>query len=80
MSEKYFVPSGVGGSKTLFEIMDAYERFVIVKALERNGWSRTRASRALGIRRGLLYERVRRLGIVLAPAERGRRDEGTRRG
>lgn len=82
MSEKYFVPSGTGTTKTLFEIMADYERFVIVKALERNGWSRTMAARSLGIRRGHLYERISRLGIVLVPVVRGRgpREEGARRG
>lgn len=80
MGEKYVVTPVTETSKTLFEILADYERYVIVKTLERNGWSRTRAARALGIRRGLLYERVRRLGIVLPPVVRGRREEGARRG
>jgi len=60
--------------RTLREIMDAYERNIIVKAVEAAGGSRTVAARALGIGRCRLYARIHRLKIDLSkiPARAGR--------
>jgi DNA-binding NtrC family response regulator len=51
--------------RTLPEIMAAYERIVIIEALQRNGFSRKRTAVSLGITRGLLYARIRLLKINL---------------
>jgi two-component system response regulator AtoC len=42
------------------------ERQLIMEALERNGWRRDAAARALGINRTSLYKKARRLGMNLA--------------
>jgi DNA-binding NtrC family response regulator len=59
---------------TLPEILAAYERLIILKALGSCGGSRAGAARSLGIRRGYLYERAQYLGIKLdeIPTKSGR--------
>jgi DNA-binding NtrC family response regulator len=50
------------------------ERQLIMEALERHGWCRHAAARALGINRTSLYKKFKRLGIdpaSLGPGERG---------
>jgi DNA-binding NtrC family response regulator len=42
------------------------ERQLIMEALERNGWRRDAAARALGINRTSLYKKAKRLGMNLA--------------
>ena len=42
------------------------ERRLILEALERHGWRRDAAARALGINRTTLYKKLKRLGIRLA--------------
>ena len=45
------------------------ERQLIIDALERSGWRRDAAARALGINRTTLYKKLRRLGMNLATLE-----------
>jgi DNA-binding NtrC family response regulator len=42
------------------------ERQLILEALERHGWRRDAAAKALGINRTSLYKKIRRLGMNLA--------------
>ncbi len=64
--------------KTLPEIMAAYERIVIIEALQRNGFSRKRTAESLGVKRGYLYARICLLRINLGelPSPRGRPRKG----
>ena len=48
------------------------ERQLILDALERSGWRRDAAARALGINRTTLYKKAKRLGMNLAALEPGR--------
>ena len=55
------------------------ERQLILEALERHGWRRDAAARALGINRTTLYKKLKRLGMnlaELAPAIAAARDHG----
>ena len=52
-------------SRTLSEIVGAYERVVIIQALQLNNFSRTRTAASLGIKRDHLYKRMRFLKISL---------------
>jgi DNA-binding NtrC family response regulator len=45
------------------------ERQLIIDALERNGWRRDAAARALGINRTTLYKKLKRLGMDLTTLE-----------
>jgi transcriptional regulator of acetoin/glycerol metabolism len=45
------------------------ERQMILDALDRHGWRRDAAARALGINRTTLYKKVKRLGMDLAALE-----------
>ena len=47
----------------LREAVDAFERFLLVRALERAGGNRTRAARELGIPRSQLYAKLQLHGI-----------------
>ena len=48
------------------------ERQLILEALERSGWRRDAAARALGINRTTLYKKAKRLGMNLAALAPGR--------
>lgn len=52
--------------KTLPEIMHAYERIVIIKALQLNEFCRLKTAESLGVSRDYLYGRIRLLGIDLS--------------
>jgi DNA-binding NtrC family response regulator len=52
-------------SRTLSEIMAAYERVVIIQALQLNNFSRKLTAVSLGIKRDRLYKRMRFLKIDL---------------
>jgi DNA-binding NtrC family response regulator len=60
--------------RTLPEILEAYERIIIIKAIQACGGSRTRAAVSLGVRRRYLYARISYLGIDLGvlPVRQGR--------
>ena len=60
-----FRRSGTSPSRTLSEIMSAYERVVIIQALQLNSFSRTLTAASLGIKRDRLYKRMRFLKINL---------------
>lgn len=49
--------------KILDDLLADYERALIVQALRRCGGSRTETAKALGIRRGRLYDRMKVLGV-----------------
>jgi DNA-binding NtrC family response regulator len=52
-----------GFSRGLKELVEEYERELIVKALEESGGHQRRAARALGILPTTLNEKMRRLGL-----------------
>lgn len=56
------------------EILAAYERIIIIKAIQTHGGSRTRAADSLGVKRRHLYGRIAALGINLSllPVRQGR--------
>ena len=60
--------------RTLREILAAHERLVIVQVLASCGGSRTQAAASLGISRGRLYAKIRKLAIDLGtmPPRTGR--------
>jgi len=60
--------------RSLREILDAYERVVLIQAVQASGGSRARAASALGISRSNLYARLHRLRVDMAvmPARVGR--------
>jgi DNA-binding NtrC family response regulator len=51
---------------TYRELLANYERLILIKAIQLNGGSRTKAAVSLGMRRGLLYSRIHTLGIDLS--------------
>jgi hypothetical protein len=51
--------------RTLSEILETYERIIIIEAIQTCGGSRTRAAASLGVRRRYLYARISHLGIDL---------------
>jgi len=57
-------PDGTAGA--LKRCMAHPERQLILDALERHGWRRDAAARALGINRTTLYKKLKRLGMNLA--------------
>jgi DNA-binding NtrC family response regulator len=65
------VESGVT-PRTLAEIMASYERIVIIKALQVNGFCRSKTALSLGLQRANLYHRMRLLGINLGDLPRSK--------
>jgi len=53
----------LGAGRPLREVMEALERQVIRRALERNAWRMAATARDLGLERSHLYKKVRALGI-----------------
>ena len=51
--------------KTLRQQVDEFEKQVILQALKRHHWQRSRASKALGLPRRTLYDKVKKHGIIL---------------
>ncbi len=86
MSEALFFPGGVLGRQpvNLKQLVDDYERRLILEALERMGGNQRRAAAELGVLPTTLNEKMRRLGLracdrrVDAPAPA--RAESTPRG
>jgi len=58
--------AGDAAAGSLRRALEHPERRLILQALERNGWRRDAAARALGINRTTLYKKLRRLGMNLA--------------
>jgi DNA-binding NtrC family response regulator len=55
-----------GAMETLAEAREHFERSHILEILNRTGWSRTTASKVLGLSRKGLWEKCKRYGIVRA--------------
>jgi len=53
-------------SRTLKQLLEDYERILIVKTLHANSFSRKRAAEALGIKTGRLWRRMRVLKIDIS--------------
>lgn len=66
--------------KSLPEIMAAYERLVIIQALQLNSFSRRETAVSLGISRSHLYSRIRLLKINLDLFPRSTRSLRKRKG
>jgi DNA-binding NtrC family response regulator len=62
-------PARVPPAAPLKRALAAPERQLILDALERNGWRRDAAARALGINRTTLYKKLKRLGLDLTALE-----------
>ena len=60
-----------GGSGSLGERLDAFERSVIMAELARNGGAMKPTYEALGISRKGLYDKMRRLGLTAEDARDG---------
>ena len=65
------LPTGVA-PKTLPEILSAYERIVIIQALQLNDCSRSKTAASLGVSRRYLYRRLAILRIDLPSVTMGR--------
>lgn len=59
-----------GTLETLVDAREQFERKHILEILNRTGWSRTTASRVLGLSRKGLWEKCKRYGIMRADEER----------
>lgn len=53
----------MGDASSLHEIVDAFERCVILDRLEHSGWSQTAAAESLSIPLSTLNQKIKRLGI-----------------
>lgn len=56
---------------TLAEVRERCEREYILAVLEREGWSRTTASKSLGLSRKALWEKCKRYGLVTPDTDEG---------
>ena len=65
-------PGRMPAAAPLKRALAAPERQLILDALERNGWRRDAAARALGINRTTLYKKLKRLGLDLTALEPAR--------
>jgi DNA-binding NtrC family response regulator len=72
-------PRDLREPRTLREILDSYERIILIKALQVSGGCRTRTAASLGISRDGLYHRIRRLKIDLVEVTRAIDEAGMRR-
>ena len=59
-------PPPAAAAASLKQALADPERQLILEALERHGWRRDAAAKALGINRTSLYKKIRRLGMNLA--------------
>ncbi len=57
------IESGAGSNPTLKTRVEAYERDLIVTALQASGWNQRRAADSLGVLPTTLFEKMRRLNI-----------------
>jgi DNA-binding NtrC family response regulator len=55
---------GVEGSANLVEAVEQFERAMILSALEKHHWNKTRAASALGITRRMISYKIQTLGIA----------------
>ena len=64
---------GAGSGKQLTELMNDYEREIILAVLRDKGGNCQRAAEELGIHRSALYKKMAKLGIDPAADCRGRK-------
>ena len=64
-------PRAVPSPGGTIQLMDRYERELILTALQSNQWNRGRAAKELGMHRTTLHRKIRKLGIT-APDKDGR--------
>ena len=57
--------------RTLPEIMAAYEKMIILQALKHNGFSRAMTAASLGVRRALLWRRMKLLKLDYTVVPKG---------
>jgi transcriptional regulator with PAS, ATPase and Fis domain len=55
------------GQENLFHSRETNERNVILRALDKNGYSRARAATSLGISRVTLYKKMKKYGLMQTP-------------
>ncbi len=67
----YLQPSIVPRPKSINEMVDEYEKGLILTALRKNNWNRLQAARQLGIHKTTLFRKIQKLGIIL-PEQDGR--------
>lgn len=56
-------PEPLAPGRTLRDLLDAYERALIVSALEATGGNQRRAAARLGVLPTTLHEKLKRLGL-----------------
>jgi DNA-binding NtrC family response regulator len=56
-------PAAAGESQGLIEAVERLERSMILAAMDRNGWVKARASRALGVTERILAYKMNNLGL-----------------
>lgn len=61
---------------TLAEVRERCEREYILAVLEREGWSRTSASKSLGLSRKALWEKCKRYGLATPDVDEGDESSG----
>jgi DNA-binding NtrC family response regulator len=61
--------SATGDGRNLVEAVEAFERAMIVEALEKCAWNKTQAARHLGVTRRILSYKINTLGIDKATTE-----------
>ncbi len=61
--------AGIGQGRNLVEAVEAFERGMILEALEKSDWNKTQAARLLGVTRRILSYKVTTLGIDKATTE-----------
>ena len=59
------VHSGLSGRTSLFEILNDFERRIIVERLEQSGWSQTEAAESLHVPLSTLNQKIKRLDIKI---------------
>lgn len=58
------IPTRSQDARTLSQLLRDPERSALLETLEKHGWNRTQAARALGINRTTLYRKMRDLGLT----------------
>ena len=68
--------TNVSQQGTLAEVRERCERDYILAVLEREGWSRTAASKSLGLSRKALWEKCKRYGLATPDVDEGDESSG----
>lgn len=64
-------PATAGYTTTLVHNRESTERTVIIRALEKTAFSRTRAAQMLGVSRVTLYKKMKKYGLLTKPVSLG---------